>query len=303
MKKISIIVPCYNEEKSFEPFLKEIKKIFTNKYLYEIIFVLDPGNDNSEEKLINIKNYYSFDYIIMSSKFGKEACMLAGLEEATGDYITVMDIDLQEPVELIIKMAKKLDEGYDSVGTYRKNRKGEPITKTIFGNIFYKIIKKTTMLDMMPGARDFRLMNKKYLAAVLSNKEKNRFLKGIFGSIGFKNTWIGFDNKTREIGKSNFSLKNLCSYYFDAFVIYSDFLLKFILKISLLFFIVSFLISFVFLFLNHITLIHWLFPFLLFLTSFVLLSTYILSLYIIKIYKETKRSPSYIIDKTTIKRN
>ena len=209
MDKISIIVPCFNEEKVLPLFYKEINKVIkTMKNVdFEIIFV----DDGSSDKTLEIIKSYSLDnsifrYISFSRNFGKEAAMYAGLKEAVGDYVATMDADLQDPPKLLINMYDIVsNKGYDCAATRRVTRRGEPPIRSFFARLFYKLINKISKANIVDGARDFRLMSRQMVDGVLSLQEYNRFSKGIFGWIGFKTKWLEYENVERAAGETKWS--------------------------------------------------------------------------------------------------
>lgn len=225
MEKISVIVPCYNEEKVLKIFHTELSK--TVKIMkdqeFEIIFV----DDGSKDKTLEIcKELASIDenvrYISFSRNFGKEAAMYAGFENATGDYVVVMDSDLQDPPSLLPEMFKYVQSGeYDSSATRRVSRKGEPPIRSIFARMFYKLMNKISDADIQDGARDYRLMNRKFVDAILSMKENNRFSKGIFGWVGFKTKWVEYENVERAAGETKWSFWKLFKYSMEGIVSFS----------------------------------------------------------------------------------
>ena len=197
MKKISIIVPCYNEEQAIPYFYEEISKVAKKmKNDFEFIFV----NDGSKDKTIEIvKDYAKKDervkFINFSRNFGKEAAMYAGLELSSGDYVAIMDADLQDPPSLLPEMVNILEDensDYDSVGTRRVTRKGEPPIRSFFARQFYKIINKMSKIEMVDGARDYRLMKRQVVDSILELKEYNRYSKGLFEFVGYNTKWLEF---------------------------------------------------------------------------------------------------------------
>jgi len=228
MKTISILVPCYNEEESIPYFYKEINRIeqlmkAENDVEFEKIFV----NDGSKDDTLNILKELSFSdctvkYISFSRNFGKEAAIYAGLQNATGDYVAIMDADLQDPPALLPEMYNAVDkEGYDSVATRRVTRKGEPPIRSFFARMFYKIMNKISQTDLVDGARDYRLMNRKFVNALLQLEEYNRFSKGLFGWVGFKTKWIEFENVERIAGETKWSFYKLLIYAIEGIVAFS----------------------------------------------------------------------------------
>lgn len=224
MKKISLIVPCYNEEESLPFFYKESTSILQqNQYNYEILFINDGSTDNT---LSILKHYSEIDshikYFSFSRNFGKEAAMYAGFCNAKGDYVAVMDADMQDPPSLLPEMINILDSGeYDSVATRRQNRAGEPMIRSWFAKKFYRIINKISDADIVDGARDFRLMKREMVDAIISMSEYNRFSKGIFGWIGFKTYWLPYENIERVAGETKWNFWKLFKYAVDGIINFS----------------------------------------------------------------------------------
>ena len=215
-KKISIIVPCYNEEETINIFHKEMEKNKKKIGLeLEYIFVDDGSKDNTLNILKKLykKNKGNIKYISFSRNFGKESAMLAGLKKSTGDLVTIMDVDLQDPPEIIPEMIKKLkEENLDWVGSKRVTRTGEPPIRSFFAKTFYQIINKISDTEMVDGVRDFRLMKRKVVDAILEVGEYNRFSKGIFSWVGFKKAYISYENRERVAGKTTWSFFKLFKY-------------------------------------------------------------------------------------------
>ena len=306
MEKISVVIPCYNEEESLEYLYKEIikveKEFKKKKVTMEFVLVDDGSKDNT---LNIIKSFAeknkSFHYITFSRNFGKEAAMLAGLEYSTGDYVTIMDADLQDPPKMLYQMYEILkNEDYDSVGVRRSTRKGEPPIRSFFAKIFYKIINKLSKVEMIDGARDFRLMSRQMVDAILSMKEYNRYSKGLFSFVGFKTKWLEYQNVEREHGKTKWNFWGLLIYALDGIVAFTTAPLTIATIIGVLFCIISF-IAIIFIIVK--TLI-WNDPtsgwpsmvcIMFFLSGIQLFCTGIIGLYLSKTYLETKRRPIYII--------
>lgn len=215
MKKVSIIVPAYNEEEVLEIFYEETKKILEkikDKYDYELIFVDDGSKDNTLKILKNMhKKDEKINVISFSRNFGKEAGIYAGLSASKGDFVVVMDADLQNEPKMIIEMLKYIEEGYDTVTTIR-NRKNEPKVKSFFAKTFYKLMQGANNIEIKEGSQDFRLMTRQVVDAILQLKEYNRFSKGIFSWVGFKTKYIEVENKERVAGKTKWSFKGLTKY-------------------------------------------------------------------------------------------
>lgn len=225
MKKISLIIPCYNEEESLPFFYKEVTTVLSNmNYDYEFLFV----NDGSKDKTLDVlKKYADKDvhvkYFSFSRNFGKEAAMYAGFCNATGDYVAVMDADLQDPPALLPEMVQILETGeYASVATRRESREGEPKIRSWFAKKFYRIINKISDADIVDGARDFRLMRKEMVEAIVNMSEYNRFSKGIFGWIGFKTYWLAYENVGRVAGETKWSFWKLFKYAIDGIINFSQ---------------------------------------------------------------------------------
>ena len=223
--KVSLIVPCFNEQEALPLFYNEVIRILsTMKFCYEIIFV----NDGSSDETLNIlKEFAEKDkhvtYLSFSRNFGKEAAMYAGFCNASGDYVAVMDADMQGPPALLPEMVKMLETGdYDSVATRRVNREGEPPIRSWFARRFYKLINRISDTDIVDGARDFRLMKREMVDAIVAMGEYNRFSKGIFGWIGFKTYWLPYQNIERVAGETKWNFWKLLKYAFDGIINFSE---------------------------------------------------------------------------------
>ena len=213
MKKLSIVVPCYNEQETIYPFLEATQKVeqqMKDQLIFDYIFVNDGSKDDTLTILRDVaKRFDNVHYLSFSRNFGKEAGLLAGLEAADGDLVTVMDADLQDPPELLIDMYQKILEGYDVVGTRRADRKGEPVIRSFFSKIFYKIINAVSDTEMVDGARDFRLMTRQVVDSILDLGEVNRFSKGIFSWVGYNVTYIAYENRERVAGETSWNFWSL----------------------------------------------------------------------------------------------
>ena len=244
MKKVSIIVPCYNEEESIPLFYKEIKKIFSKiNYKLELIFVNDGSKDKTLELIRNLsKKDKEANYISLSRNFGKEAAMWAGLKHSTGDYITVMDCDLQDPPTLIPEMLRLIEEeDYDVVGTRRVTRKGEPPIRSFFARMFYKIINKMSKVEMVDGARDYRMMTRQVVDNLLTLKEYNRYSKGLFSFVGFKTKWLEYENIERVAGETKWNFWKLFLYAIEGIVAFTTAPLTMAATFGILFCLVAFI--------------------------------------------------------------
>ena len=225
MDKISVIVPCYNEEEVLPLFYKEITRVAgeMNGQYIEVIFVNDGSRDGTLKLL---KEFASNDermkYISFSRNFGKESAMYAGLEHADGDFVVFMDADMQDPPSLLPKMYDIVkNEDYDSVATRRVDRKGEPPVRSFFARKFYKLMNRYSNTEIMDGARDFRLMNRRFADSLLELKEYNRFSKGLFGWVGFKTKWMEFENVERAAGETKWSFWKLFKYSLEGITAFS----------------------------------------------------------------------------------
>ena len=222
---ISIIVPCYNEQEALPIFHKEVSKVLSGMNTdYEVILVNDGSKDSTLQVMKDIQKSDSHvRYISFSRNFGKEAAMYAGFCNAAGDYVAVMDADMQDPPSLLPQMYELVSGGeYDSVATRRVTRKGEPPIRSWFARKFYKIINKISDADVVDGARDFRLMNRKMVDAIVSIGEYNRFSKGIFGWIGFKTYWLPYENVNRVAGESKWNFWKLFKYALEGIINFSQ---------------------------------------------------------------------------------
>ncbi len=225
MDKISIAVPCYNEEPALEPFFAAVSAVAEQmpEVAFEFLFIDDGSRDRTLEKMQELAQRDSrVKYISFSRNFGKEAGIYAGLENATGDYVVVMDADLQDPPALLPEMYRSIrEEGYDCVGSRRVTRKGEPPIRSFFARLFYKLINKMSDAEIVDGARDFQMMSRQVVEAILSMGEYNRFSKGIFGWIGFKKKWLEYENIERVAGETKWSFWQLLLYAIEGIVAFS----------------------------------------------------------------------------------
>lgn len=223
--KLSLIIPCFNEQAALPLFYDEVTRVLnTMQCAYEILFVNDGSRD---ETLSILKGFAEKDehvtYLSLSRNFGKEAAMYAGFCNASGDYVAVMDADMQDPPALLPEMVKMLETGeYDSVATRRVNREGEPPIRSWFARRFYKLINRISDADIVDGARDFRLMKREMVDAIVAMGEYNRFSKGIFGWIGFKTYWLPYQNVERVAGETKWNFWKLLKYAFDGIINFSE---------------------------------------------------------------------------------
>ena len=217
-RQIDIIVPCYNEEKCVKIFYDAVDRVFNGlvDYSYSLLFINDGSRDNTLLEIKSLAKEYGDDkirYISFSRNFGKESAIYAGLSHCRGDLIVLMDADLQHPPELIPEMIKAIDEdGYDSCAARRTNRNGEPVIRSFFSRMFYKVMNRMTVIDLVQGSTDFRMMSRKMADAVVSLSENERFTKGIYAWVGFNTRWIPYENRERVAGTTKWSFTNLFNY-------------------------------------------------------------------------------------------
>lgn len=247
MAKLSVIVPCYNEQESVADFYTELMKnkpFFDEKALnLEILYIDDGSKDMTVAEVKKLIEKDSQVHLISFSRnFGKEAAMYAGLEKSTGDYVVIMDVDLQDPPSLLPEMFKYIDEGYDSVATRRVTRKGEPPVRSLFARMFYKLMKSISKTEIMDGARDYRLMTRQMVNCILQMKEYNRFTKGIYGWVGFKTKWIEFENVERLKGETKWNFWKLFLYSIDGITAFSTAPLSFASLVGVLFCVLAFIL-------------------------------------------------------------
>ena len=307
-KVISLIVPCFNEQEALPVFYEEIKKILkTMECSHEILFVNDGSKDHTLEIIKELANGdESVKYLSFSRNFGKEAAMYAGFCNACGDYVAVMDADMQDPPSLLPEMVKILDTGeYDSVATCRLNRAGEPLIRSFFARGFYKIINCISEADIVEGARDFRLMKRKMVDAIISMGEYNRFSKGIFGWLGFQTFWLPYDNVERVAGETKWSFWKLFKYAVDGIINFSQAPLSIASWGGVLMTFFSFIMLLVIV-IRRLALgdpvAGWASTIciIIFIGGIQLFCLGIMGQYIAKIYLETKHRPHYIISETNV---
>ena len=307
---ISVVVPCYNEQGALPFYYDKMKEVMAllPELSFEIIIVDDGSTDGTLEVTKQLaKSDDRIRYISFSRNFGKEAAMYAGLKNASGKYTAIMDADLQDPPEMLPEMYRVItEEGYDAVGTRRVTRKGEPPVRSFFARKFYKIMSRISKANMVDGARDYRLMNRKYVDALLSLGEYNRFSKGLFGWVGFKVKWLEFENVNRIAGETKWSFGQLFLYSLDGIVAFSNVPLymasiagigSFKAAIAAMIFIIVRRLVFgdpVAGWASTVVII-------LFIGGIQLLSIGILGLYLSKLYLEAKNRPIYLLDETNIK--
>ena len=306
-KTLSIIVPAYNEEETIELFFDEVNAQTLDLPLDKTFYFI---NDGSSDRTLDViktlsQKYSNVKYISFSRNFGKEAALLAGLRAASGDFVTVMDADLQDPPNMLNEMYDKLQEGYDIVGTRRVSRKDEPFIRSIFARAFYKIMNTISSTQMVDGARDYRLMTRQVVDSILDLPEHNRFSKGLFSWVGYDVFYLEYNNVERVAGKTSWSFWGLLHYSIDGIINFSD------APLSLATFIgfISFLISLCMSLFYALKTIIWgeivqgfptLIILILMLGGLQLLSLGIIGKYLSKVFRETKQRPNYFVKEDNI---
>lgn len=303
-KLCSCIVPCFNEEEVIPIYYEEMQKVRKQeegKIDFEIIFIDDGSKDKTLEVIKKLSEQDDcIHYVSFSRNFGKEAAMYAGFEHAKGEYVVTMDVDLQDPPHLIPEMIRCIEEeGYDSVATRRVTRKGEPPIRSFFARRFYGLINRISDADIVDGARDFRMMKRDMVDAILSMPEYNRFTKGIFGWVGFKTKWLEFENVERAAGETKWSFWKLFRYALEGIIAFSTVPLTIVSLVGVIVCIIAFL------FLLFVVIraaafgdpvAGW--PSLICVISFLsgiqLLGIGVVGMYLSKTYLETKKRPIYI---------
>ncbi|MDT2755338.1 glycosyltransferase family 2 protein [Enterococcus pseudoavium] len=303
---LSVIVPCYNEEEAIPLFFTEMEKVKEAiNYDFEYIFINDGSEDQTLDRLRELAWQYRYvRYLSFSRNFGKEAALYAGLRVAKGDLVTVMDVDLQDPPELLPQMIEMIEtKGIDCVGTRRANRKGEPPIRSFFAKKFYQLINRISDTEMVDGARDYRLMTRQMVDAILELTEHNRFSKGLFSWVGFDTEYITFENRERVAGKTSWSFWQLLNYSIDGIVNFSDAPLN-IASFVGAFSCVASGIAMIFIIVRALLFgdptAGWpsLVTIILFIGGVQLLCIGIIGKYIGKIFMETKKRPVYIVKET-----
>ena len=307
MTILSVVVPCYNEEEAIPFFYEEIKKtaiIFKEKYSdveFELLFIDDGSKDNTLNVIKDLRNKDDrVHFVSFSRNFGKEAGIYAGLENAKGDYVVIMDADLQDPPSLLPDLYKAVtEEGYDSAATRRVTRKGEPVIRSFFARMFYKLINEMTETEIVDGARDYRIMTRTMVDAILSMREYNRFTKGIYSWVGFNTKWFEYENVQRVAGETKWSFWKLFRYSLEGIFAFTTAPLALSALLGLVFTVLSFALI---IFIVIRTLMHgdptngW--PSMICIIGFIggiqLFCLGVVGQYLAKTYLETKERPIYI---------
>ena len=305
MDLLSIIVPCYNEEKTVEMFLDEIQKTLVG-FNYEIIFINDGSQDNTQEKIRNMADSNpNVKYILFSRNFGKESAIYAGLINATGNLVGLMDADLQHPPSLLPKMIEAIGEGYDVAAARRVSKKGEPIINSIGSNLFYRLFNSISRVKLVPGATDYRVMTRQVTDAMLQLNESNRFSKGLFQWVGFETKWIEYENVERVAGESTWSVWDLIRYSIKAIVSFTtlplsaSIFLGFIISALAFFYLVFIIVKYI-LYSDPVQGFATIMCVTLFLGGIQMILIGILGKYLGNTYNETKNRPIFIIKETNV---
>ena len=309
MDKISIVIPCFNEEEAIPVYYMEMKKIMKEmSYVgFELFFVDDGSSDRTLQELRALSDKDErCNYLSFSRNFGKEAAIYAGLSHITGNYGVVMDVDLQDPPELLVQMFQDLESGeYDCVATRRVSRKGEPPIRSLFAKLFYSMINKISKTEIVDGARDYRLMTRQMVDAILEVKEYNRFSKGIFSWVGFNTKWLEYENVERRAGETKWSFWKLLKYSLDGIVAFSTVPLSIASILGLLLCFIAFVLIIVIVvktlaFGDPVAGYPSLMCVILFVGGVQLFCMGILGKYLSKTYLETKKRPIYLVKEENI---
>lgn len=305
MSLLSVVVPCYNEEENVSLFYEELTKndpFFKEKGIdAEILYIDDGSADRTVEEVRKLREKDERVHLVSFSRnFGKEAAIYAGLEHSKGDYVVLMDADLQDPPSLLPEMISCLEQGCDSVATRRVSRKGEPPIRSFFARAFYKLMKKISRTEIMDGARDYRLMTRQMVNAILSMQEYNRFTKGIFGWVGFRTKWLEYENVERARGETKWNFWKLFLYSLDGITAFSTMPLMIASVAGALFCLLAF-VMIIFIIVRKLIfgdpVSGWpsLVCIMLFLSGVQFFCTGILGQYMAKTYMEVKRRPIYLV--------
>lgn len=302
MKKVTVIVPCYNEEENVGLFYNTVS-VITDKikdYMFTYLYVDDGSRDATLQSVKELAGQHEdVKYLSFSRNFGKEAAMYAGLQHADGDYVVIMDADLQDEPSLLPAMLDAMENGYDCCATRRVNRKGEPVIRSFFARMFYKLMNRFTDVELIDGARDYRMMTRQMVDAILQVRERERFSKGIFGWVGFRYQWLEYKNVERAYGKTKFSFWKLMRYAMGGIIAFSTAPLKMLMvagagisMASLVFMMVKIIKTLVYGVdvPGYASLV----VIMLFLGGMNLFATGLVGLYLGNVYSETKNRPVYI---------
>lgn len=311
MKKIEIVVPCYNEEECITLIYEKVYQVFQNieGYDFSFLFVNDGSADNTLKQiklLANEKGNEKIRYISFARNFGKESAIYAGLSASSGEYVVLMDADLQHPPCLLVDMIAEMEQGYDCCAARRISRKGEPFIRSVFSNLFYKLINKVTAMELRSGETDYRMMTRQVVEAIVSLNERERFIKGIYSWVGFNTKWIEYENVERAAGHTTWSFMGLINYAVSGFIAFATTPLRSVIYLGMLVVVVAFIYALVILFgalcgggerngYASIVII------LLFLGGVIITILGIIGEYLARIYYEVKGRPICIVKESNIK--
>ncbi len=302
---LSLIIPCYNEQEALHPFMEELSRVLPvlgDDVKAEVLMVNDGSSDNTLEVMRELeKSYECVRYLSFSRNFGKESAMLAGFAATKGDYVAVMDADLQDPPALLPDMLRAVrEEGYDCAGTRRITRKGEPPIRSLFARMFYRLMNVLSRTQLVDGARDYKLLSRKAVDALLAMPEYNRFSKGLYEWIGFRTKWFAYENVERVAGETKWSFWKLFKYSLEGIVAFTTFPLAVASILGMLFMLVSLIIIIAlcvrqFVWQNSVDGWTSMVCIIVLLSGVQLFCVGIIGQYISKMYMEIKRRPHYIV--------
>ena len=308
MEKLSVVVPCFNEQEAIPLFYRETTSVLQKIHCdYEILFVNDGSKDHSLQVIETLSGKDSrVKYFSFSRNFGKEAAMLAGMEYATGDLVVIMDVDLQDPPALLPEMLEAIEkEGYDSVATRRVSRNGEPLLRSFFARIFYILIHKLSDADIVDGARDYRMMTRQMVDSILELNEYHRFSKGIFGWVGYETKWLDYENIERVAGETKWSFWKLLKYALEGIIAFSTLPLRVVSFFGLAFSGFAFLLLLVIVFRRMLfgdPVAGWAstMSVIILVSGLQMIFLGIMGEYLARTYMETKARPKYFVKKKNI---
>ena len=312
MKIIELIVPCYNEDKCVKLFYNRIKEVFSEmpKYDFIITYIDDGSKDHTMDEIKEVvasADTGRVQYISLSRNFGKEAAIYAGLSKCTGDYVALLDADLQHPPELLKEMIVAIEEeGYDCASARRVSRKGEPFIRSLFSRAFYHIINQITVIDLVPGSTDYRLMKRSVVEAIVSMTERERFTKGIYAWVGFKNKWIEYENVERVAGSTTWNFWGLVRYAYSGFLAFATTPLRGVIYFGMIIILIS-IISAIYIYVEAIKTPNVerngyasIMILMLFLGGVIIAILGMIGEYMARIYMEVKNRPIYFARETNI---
>lgn len=310
MKHIEIIVPCYNEQENIRPLYEAVSRVFQEipDTRFSLLFVNDGSSDNTLTEIRALASEQGNDrirYCSFARRFGKESAIYAGLEKCTGDYVVLMDADLQHPPELIPQMLAELEKGHDCCGAQRVSRKGEPVIRSLFAKLFYKLINHFTVMQLIPGGSDYRMMTRQMAKAAVSLSERERFIKGILSWVGFDTVWIPYQNVERRAGKTKWSFLGLAHYAWNGFIAFATTPLRVVVYFGILVTLIS-AISAIFLLVSTLrgtgprTGYASIMILILFFGGVIITILGVIGEYMARIYLELKHRPIYIEKETNI---